>query len=319
LTAELRRFGTKYAMWAITSYFNPAGFKSRAPNYRIFRENLAIPLVTVELSFDGRFELSEKDADVLIQISCGAVLWQKERLLNIALKSVPADVDGIAWIDGDVVFERSDWVEEAKKQLREYNVVQLLSDQVDLKPDDHRTNFDYFDTPASGHGVVSMVHAGKFNHAKVTPPSAQNRRSFVWGLAWAARRHILEDHGLYDAMIVGGATRAVVSAMYGDFDKVVEGCLFTPAYARHYLNWARPFHRAVGGRIGFVPGRLYHLWHGDIENRNYAGRHRGLADCNFDPDADLVVGANGAWQWARPRPDLEKFLTNHFIGRAEDG
>ena len=36
----------------------------------------------MELSFDGEFELEEKDADILIQLSGGAVLWQKERLLK---------------------------------------------------------------------------------------------------------------------------------------------------------------------------------------------------------------------------------------------
>ena len=73
-------------MWAITSYFNPARYKNRLSNFRVFRANLGVPLVTVELSFDGNFELSEKDSDILIQVSGGAVLWQKERLLNVALK-----------------------------------------------------------------------------------------------------------------------------------------------------------------------------------------------------------------------------------------
>jgi hypothetical protein len=41
-------------------------------------------------------------------------------------------------------------------------------------------------------------------------------------------------------------------------------------------------------------------------------------DFNFEP-SDVVVGANGAWQWARSNPDLEKYLANHFISRAEDG
>ena len=35
--------------------------------------------------------------------------------------------------------------------------------------------------------------------------------------------------------------------------------------------------------------------------------------------ADIAIGANGAWHWARPRPDLEDFLRRYFIGRAEDG
>ena len=68
-------------MWAITSYFNPARYRRRLSNYRIFRANLGVPLVTVELSFDGQFELTEGDADILIQIPAGAMLWQKERLL----------------------------------------------------------------------------------------------------------------------------------------------------------------------------------------------------------------------------------------------
>ena len=110
-------------MWAITSYFNPVGYKRRLSNYRIFRANLGVPLVTVELSFDGEFELKEKDADILIQLSGGAVLWQKERLLNFAIKAVPSDVKRIAWLDCDVILKRADWVEEAKRQLNEFNVI----------------------------------------------------------------------------------------------------------------------------------------------------------------------------------------------------
>jgi hypothetical protein len=306
-------------MWAMTSYYNPVRYKRRLTNYRVFRELLGIPLVTVELSFDGEFELTDRDADILIQISGGAVLWQKERLLNLAIKSVPPNVNSIAWIDCDAVFERSDWMEEANKQLKSFNVVQLFSDQVDLRPEDHQTNFDYHDTPPSGHGIVSLVSENRFRQSDVAPPSAQNRRSFAWGLAWAARREILEDHGLYDAMIAGGGTRALVSAIYGEFDKVIEAAQFNAAQREHYLKWALPYHQAVGKRVGYVTGRLYHLWHGDIKNRNYAGRHQGLVDCNFDPYTDLVIGSNGAWQWARARPDLEKYLMNHFISRAEDG
>src|SRR5271169_6865582 len=74
-------------MWAITSYFNPIPYRRRSFNYHVFRRNLDLPLVTVELGFDGRYELTNKDADVLIQIDGGAVLWQKERLLNLALRA----------------------------------------------------------------------------------------------------------------------------------------------------------------------------------------------------------------------------------------
>lgn len=163
-------------MWAITSYYNPAHYKRRLMNYGAFREKLGIPLVTVELSFDGRFELTKNDADVVVQISGGAVLWQKERLLNLALKSVPSDVNNIAWIDCDVMFERPDWMEEANQQLREFNVVQLFSDQVDLRPEDHRTNFDYQATPPSGYGIVWPPRPGPRRRTACFVPASAARR-----------------------------------------------------------------------------------------------------------------------------------------------
>src|SRR5215471_14570554 len=100
-------------MWAMTSYYNPVRYKRRLSNYRIFRENLGVPLITVELSFNGQFELTEEQADILIQISGGAVLWQKERLLNVALQAVPSSCNKVAWLDCDILFDTPNWIEAA--------------------------------------------------------------------------------------------------------------------------------------------------------------------------------------------------------------
>lgn len=48
-------------MWAITSYFNPAHYSTRLANYQRFGDQLSVPLVTVELSFTGEFELMPAD------------------------------------------------------------------------------------------------------------------------------------------------------------------------------------------------------------------------------------------------------------------
>ena len=107
-------------LWAITSYFNPVGYRRRIENYRVFRQRLTVPLVTVELSFDGIFQLQRTDADVLVQIHGGDVMWQKERLLNIALQWLPSTCEKIAWLDCDVIFARHDWAELANRALDEY-------------------------------------------------------------------------------------------------------------------------------------------------------------------------------------------------------
>ena len=84
------------SLWAITCYFNSVGYRRRLENYHTFRQHLKVPLVTVELSFDNKFQLASGDADILVQVRSTAVLWQKERLLNLALKSLPSECEKVA-------------------------------------------------------------------------------------------------------------------------------------------------------------------------------------------------------------------------------
>jgi hypothetical protein len=305
-------------MWAVTSYFNSARYIRRLRNYRTFRKKLAAPLVTIELSFDGTFELKDGDADVLIQISGGAAVWQKERLLNLAIKSVPSDVDNIAWIDCDVIFDRSDWLNTAKAKLDRLNVVQLYSELVDLSPE-HQC--DYSDVVQPRQGIISFIDQNNIEPAHVGPLLEAGRAAGgkSMGLPWAARREVLERHGLYDVMIIGSGDRLMVGTVFGQFQKVSEVFRLNSARKEHYLKWAREFYQTVADRVGHVPGRIYHLWHGDLANRKALERHRWLAGFDLAPDADLMIGANGAWQWARSRPDLEQLLISYFDSRAEDG
>ena len=300
-------------MWAITSYYNPVGYKRRLSNYRHFRSNLGIPLVTVELSFDGAFELEKGDAEILIQISGGAVVWQKERLLNLALKAIPSDVVKLAWLDCDLIIGRPDWVAEAEKQLDQLDIVQLFSEAV------HLTSEDF----------TSGVAERKLNHASVPGIMRlangreiilirSNSHFFQSGFAWAANKTLLEKHGFYDAAIVGGGDCFMVGALYGEFEGIARRFMLSDTRREHYLEWAVPFHNSVGGRFGYMPGTIYHLSHGTMENRQYADRHQPLADLNFSPYLDLKIGASGAWEWARPRPELKTALMNYFVARAED-
>jgi hypothetical protein len=106
-------------LWAVTSYFNPVGYRRRRENFRVFREQLTLPLVAVELSFNGCFELQPEDAEILIQIHGRDVMWQKERLLNVAVQSLPAACTQVAIVDCDVVFVRPDWTAALSRRLED--------------------------------------------------------------------------------------------------------------------------------------------------------------------------------------------------------
>jgi hypothetical protein len=297
-------------MWALTSYFNPVRYKRRLANYRLFRANLGVPLITVELSFDGQFELAAGDADSLIQISGGAVLWQKERLLNVAIGLVPSHVENIAWIDCDLIFAKQNWADEATKKLDRSNVVQLFSKATELRSEDFLTRQQWETLPA----VASVASKFESNNSHRI-----DRPGYKTGFAWAAKRAVLERYNFYDAMIAGGGDRSMVAALYGQFDEVIRLQHLSAARQTHYLKWAHPFHKSVAGRVGCLSGTVCHLWHGDIGNRSYFDRHASLSKFDFEPEADLFVGENGAWHWARKRTDLQEFLIKRFQDRAEDG
>ena len=88
---------------AVTCLFNPDGYRSKADNFARFRAGLAghgVPLLVVECAFDqAPFELPAGDGTM--QIRAADVMWQKERLLNLAIRSLPSCVTMVAWLDGD--------------------------------------------------------------------------------------------------------------------------------------------------------------------------------------------------------------------------
>src|SRR5262245_5482849 len=117
------------SVWVMTSYFNPMRYQRKLWNYRIFRERLHAPLAAIELSYDDGFELEEGDAEILVQIHGGAILWQKERLLNVVLGALPRSCRYIVWVDCDVFFSTADWMQSLPSHLERFSIVQLFKNK----------------------------------------------------------------------------------------------------------------------------------------------------------------------------------------------
>ncbi|HTA17324.1 MAG TPA: hypothetical protein VK786_06235, partial [bacterium] len=152
-----------------------------------------------------------------------------------------------------------------------------------------------------------------------TPRNSLDVRSSSFGIAWAASAELLRLHSFYDAMIIGSGDRAMACAAYGNYAAAVDALCLSGERAAHYLSWARPYHDSINGDVGFLPGAIHHLWHGEISDRSYKERHRALAGLDFSLGRDLERDVNGFWKWRRPRPDMEEFFRAYFQGRREDG
>lgn len=301
-------------LWVVTPYFNPSRYRSRADNYAVFRaaiERGGLRLLTIECAFgDAAFVLPP--APDVIQVRSTHVLWQKERLLNIAIGMLPAACTKVAWVDCDTLFENPDWAAETARRLDRYPVVQPFEHAVRL-PRGHRTPEP--DMPAWRGFAAGQVADSQ------SLAAGDYRRHGETGLAWAARRDFLAGCGLYDACVVGGGDHVMAHALCGDWasaciDRLIG--LHTP-HLTHLRGWGERVHARVRGALGFVPGAVWHLWHGEPVDRLYTTRHTALMQCGFDPATDIRIGDSGCWEWASAKPEMHRMVAEYFVARQEDG
>jgi hypothetical protein len=76
---------------------------------------------------------------------------------------------------------------------------------------------------------------------------------------------------LYDKALIGGADHIMAHASAG---QIGHPCI-TKAFTDDIdaiNDWSRLFYNVINGRIGYVKGDLFHIWHGDLEKRQYLKR-----------------------------------------------
>ncbi|HVZ44805.1 MAG TPA: hypothetical protein VHA82_13425 [Ramlibacter sp.] len=287
---------------ALTAYYNPFRGARRLRNYHVFRKNLGdVPLVAVEWSPDGRFDLRPDDADVLIRVQGGDLMWQKERLLNRGLARIRAEglARDVAIIDADVVFAEADWVRRILTALETRPLIQCHR-QVDYMPDIAREirERDALARVEPERSLPSLAYA--LGHGEPLFTSDPERmRAFAFhgttapssgnaGIAIAVRLTDLPRFELYDANIVGGADLLLATSYIGRTQEFFEPRGYSLAHRADAAAWAaRCLPPPPRPPIGWADNRALHLWHGPLEDRQYAQRLRILGPRNYDPARDI--------------------------------
>jgi len=306
-------------LWAVTAYFNPMRFVSRVANYRAFRARLTIPLLTIELGFDGRFDLAPSDADVLVRRSGRDIMWHKELLLNAAIRALPERCTRVAWLDCDIVFADPTWAERAEALLDRHRLVQLFHACHRLGPREAPPSSGAPGRQPDCFSLAHLMENGRLpdDHFRLAGTSSTYR--YTPGIAWAAHRAEIQARGLYEALILGSGDRALVSAACGRQRDFVHKLRMNGKQASHYLSWADGVHGWVRGDVTSLPGEVFHLWHGEVDRRRYCGRYEDLQPHGFDPHRDIARDPDGGWVWTCDKPELRRFVRRYFEQRCEDG
>lgn len=307
------------SLWGITAYFNPAGYKNKLANFVAFAEgvrNQNLRLLVVEAAVtDCSFEIEHQLADLIIRVRAPAVMWLKERLLNIGLNALPSSCEKVVWLDSDVLFDNQNWVEQTSELLDQYRVVQPFQQAFWLRenaPPIAELADDQARTTWSDRSALGCA----FSEQKT--PSHDLIRGHE-GFAWAARRSLLCALGLYDRSIIGGADTIIASAMYGLTAQPFFDEIAVEALEEDMKRWMRSFYTLVQGEVTYLPGNVYHMWHGDLSKRNYIGRFAGLASSSYNPVRDLEIACGGCWQWSTNKPELHQAVSDYFVSRREEG
>lgn len=313
-TRPVDRYAPTAELCVVTAYFNPAGFRSKRRNYEVFRNRIApagIPLITVECALGDRpFELPAGPS--VRRVRGRDVMWQKERLLNIAIAELPESCRKVAWLDADLLFENPDWAPATAAQLDEFPVVQLFDRAVRLA-----RGATEDDGQGESYPGFAAVYA-RDPHRLLSGDFAAHGHT---GFAWAARREVLAGRGLYDACIAGSGDHMMAHAFCGDWTSACVDRIIGAAnrHRIYFTDWCRGIYPRVRARVGFVPGAVLHLWHGEVTDRRYVDRNRELAGFGFDPTTDIRIGDSGCWEWAGKKPKLHRWAADYFGRRREDG
>lgn len=298
----------------LTTYFNPCRYVSRRQNYDVFMQGMraaGVTCITVECAFgDAPFELPAA-LDVL-QLRSATLLWQKERLLNLAASWLPATCRYVAWLDCDIVFENNNWASELVAVLQQYPVAQVWESCLRLEqgggegavPDRVRS------FAAVMQAQPATLHAGRYDTHGHT------------GYGWAMQRSLFDSVGLYEAAISGSADHFMAHAIYGDYNFCIQNALkHDRAQIQHLQAWGQRFYEQVQGRLGVVAGEIRHLWHGEAQHRRYFLRMHEITDLGFNPWTDLQQQPGRPLEWHADmrKPRLRQYFIDYFQSRREDG
>lgn len=283
----------------LTTFFNPNNYINIKYNYLKFSEKIKekADLFPIELSFNDEFFIQDENV-IQIYGTEDNILWQKERLLNIALENLPEEYTNVAWIDCDVLFENENWVDEINEKLNDYKVLQLYENAKRL----------------NDNGGIDRVSEGIVKRISKTDIVEENLYG-IPGFAWAIRREVIDEIKFLDTQIIGGGDALMFFSFFG-MSNTIHHKKMNKEWHDVYMDWFSRAYFMVDESVNYITGDIIHLYHGKMTNRNYDKRYQILSHNNFNPKNDLLLDESGLWK-LNDKIIVEK-MSKYFESRDED-
>lgn len=288
------------------AFYNPANFKRILNNVlyiiHILKEK-KIPHYVAECVFPGR-RSQIPTADLVLHSE--SYMFYKEQLLNKLETIIPEQYTKLVAIDGDIIFDAPDWIDQISVTLETSDILQPFLKACWLMPDNTRIR-------AWKYGV-GYAHSIEKTNRHITTSK------YHPGFAWAFRRSIFRKlGGFYPNSIIGGGDSLFMLNFFYDeipadwvkrFDKVFS--LFTSDWGKYHARF-----KEVNPSLGHLNIKAMHLFHGLILNRQYATRYSILNRFENNKWEEVFkVNRDGLTEFVDPK--MNKILLKFFKERQED-
>lgn len=296
--------------WCITTLFNPAKYQVFVNNYNIFSEKLQkqnVNLLAIELAFgDEEFQLHGEN---VLHLRGNSIMWQKERLVNYGLSQLPPNCEYFAWLDCDIIFP-DNWVELTIQKLQKSNIIQLFKKIIYLPSGVTEYNNEKF---MSVQGIIwqKMIHKNWLERRKKKDLPFSSP-----GFAWAAKKDVFYDIGIYDKNIIGSGDTFLVDCYFDSWDIHGYAQKFNNFMKKDMMLWNNEL-RKKELTFDYLPVDIYHLWHGNLRNRKYMERHDIVLKHQYDPEKDIKL-ENNVYEWVTDKKEMHEEIKSYFYSRNDD-
>ena len=290
----------------VVSFFSPVAFTLPLQHLQTVINSMhcqGVPLVFTQAVFPGQVPVNVPSSIPNASYKTKSLLFHKERLWNLGASLVESEK--IIFLDGDVIFHNTDWIEKCADSLNYFDVIQPFHTATWLdsagRPDRHR--------PSIAAAIASNA----------APKLSEYHPGFGWGMT---RKAFDELGGFYDAAVTGNSDALfALSLRNNKHHNAVEDWyrlrqdphVLSPTY-QDYKKRAASLNLTVG-----FPSEvnLTHLYHGERSNRQYITREK-LFPRRPNNDYDIVEGSNGLQEW-RDVETANRSTESYFISKRDDG
>lgn len=264
----------------ISCFFNPQNSPYRIKAFNIWYDSIKHMNHKIIECVIGDSKPQLKENENIERIYTESLLWHKETLLNKIISELPKKYKYIFWIDADVIFTNKNWLVDSVREFEKgANILQPFDWCVHLDKDQLKPEFDLeFAKAMYDEGILvkksRRIWRSFMSNCVINKQYACSENYDTHGhvgFAWAARREVLDSVPLYDKALIGGGDHIIAHAAARQIGHKCITKSFTDDID-DVLDWSKKFDVVVKGKVAYAKGDLFHIWHGDIDKRDYFNR-----------------------------------------------